>query len=376
MSESGTTSRDEGARLLQAGDLDGALARLQQAVLENPGDGRAHSLLGICQARRGDLVGSVASLSEAVRLLPQDAAARYNLATALVQAGRADEARGELERALALNPEHAASRALLERVNRQPDGGTPTMAAPPGSPVAGLTGGSTPLPGVSPAAPAGTFGAPTGVPAPGAAVPAAPFMGAPGAASQPPPADPGAATYAAPPAAGPPAWPAPGAALGQAPGGMYAPPPVSSAAPAQQGMVYAPSTPVYAPAAEPSLLQRLLRGWGWGTLYGQIWTVLFLFWETIHGSIPFGWPTLIAAIILFMIFGFAGTLAGLVIALVNPDDAGTGAMIGAGTGILLGGIEFLLAGNPAVLINLIFWFFTGRMVGRGIVGRVQQPVQA
>src|SRR5438046_3023518 len=145
-----TSPLQEGSRLLQAGDMDGALARLRQAVEQNPADGRARGVLGICLARRGELAGSIDALQEAARLLPGDAAARYNLATALAQAGRTDEARAQAGQALALNAAHAPSRQLLERLGGASAAASfpaaPPAAPAPAGPAASPFGGSAPGP--------------------------------------------------------------------------------------------------------------------------------------------------------------------------------------------------------------------------------------
>ncbi|MFN3648924.1 MAG: tetratricopeptide repeat protein [Armatimonadota bacterium] len=121
--ESGAALREEGARLLQSGNLTQAVEKLQQAIAANPDDVGAHGLLGICHGRRGDLVSAVASLQQAAFLQPDHAGARYNLAVALYQARRMDEATAELTRTLELDPAHAAAKKLLERI------GTPVPAS-------------------------------------------------------------------------------------------------------------------------------------------------------------------------------------------------------------------------------------------------------
>lgn len=114
---------DEGLRLLQAGDVQNAIAYLTQAVRQNPADGRAYGYLGIAQCRGGDLNGGLASLQEASRLQPNDSAAQYNLAVVLMQSQRTEEARGALQRALALDPNNAKAVAALNSL--------PAAAPPP-----------------------------------------------------------------------------------------------------------------------------------------------------------------------------------------------------------------------------------------------------
>jgi hypothetical protein len=74
-----------------------------------------------------------------------------------------------------------------------------------------------------------------------------------------------------------------------------------------------------------------------------------------------------------VIFGFFGSLTGILIGSANASESiGTG--IGIGMGVLLCLLEVLFSRSAGGLVNLIFYFFTGRYVGRGITGRVQQPL--
>jgi hypothetical protein len=109
----------------------------------------------------------------------------------------------------------------------------------------------------------------------------------------------------------------------------------------------------------------------WGLIYGQWWTVLTIFWSFAwgHGSVG------IWGIIFYAIFyGFFGCLAGLIIGAANLG-IGAGTMVGVGVGILVCFIEMALSQNAGSLINIFFYFFTGRFVGSGITWRVQQPVK-
>jgi hypothetical protein len=120
----------------------------------------------------------------------------------------------------------------------------------------------------------------------------------------------------------------------------------------------------------PGLGRRILRGWGWGAVYGQWWTLMTvlssLLWE--HSFPSFG-----VILVMGFFYGFFGSLAGLVIGAANAT-ASTGMMIGVGTGITLCLLEVLVTHSASGLINLIFYYFTGRYVGAGITGRVQQPI--
>jgi hypothetical protein len=132
-----------------------------------------------------------------------------------------------------------------------------------------------------------------------------------------------------------------------------------------------------APAKElvrPGLARRIARGMLWGVLYGQWWTAWTIASEFMWGHASLDAKMVLIAIVLFVVYGFAGSLTGLVIGAANAS-MGTGMAIGVGAGLLLCGLEALLTHDPGSLINVIFYFFTGRFVGVGITWRVQQPVR-
>lgn len=127
MSES-TSPRDEGARLLQQGDVPGAIGKLQEAVMQDSKDAQAFSYLGIAYVRHGNLDAGVRALQGAASLQPDDPQIRYNLALALQHAHRPDEARTELLEVLRTHPEHTNARQLLARLGAGPA----PVEAPPG----------------------------------------------------------------------------------------------------------------------------------------------------------------------------------------------------------------------------------------------------
>lgn len=317
MSEAANTIQADGVRMLQAGDILGATAAFQQAVDENPDDGRSRAFLGVCHARRGDSIAAIAELEQAVRLLPDDAATRYNLALAFYQARRTDEARSELNQTLTLNPEHTGARDLLSRMEQSEAAGAGTVTSAPGSAPEGQSSGGA------------------------------------GAASEP-------EAFGSGPGAEPLSWgPAPQAAP-------------SAPAPAPSGMAYTP-TAAEAFQEAPGLGIRILRGVGWGALHAQWWTLLMVFWDSIYGRIPLGSGTAVAAAGYGVFFALCGAVVGFIIALVDGDDE-MGAKVGVGAGLLLLGVEYLQYRSPLILVNIFFWFFTGRFIGAAIGSRVQRPI--
>jgi hypothetical protein len=156
------------------------------------------------------------------------------------------------------------------------------------------------------------------------------------------------------------------------------PVPLASAEPAP---IYSAAAVPLAPAsrtlpfdgAPPGPVRRVLRGMGWGVLYGQWWTLWTLLSMFIWGHGSFSARIVIYLMVMAVVFGFFGSVTGVIIGALNASES-TGTIIGVGMGILLCLLEVLLARSAGGLVNLIFYFFTGRYVGRGITGRVQQPL--
>jgi hypothetical protein len=144
-------------------------------------------------------------------------------------------------------------------------------------------------------------------------------------------------------------------------------------APAAVTMLSEASAEEVAPVLEgdpPGLFRRLGRGWLWGIWYGQWWTLMTVVSGFIWGE---GWPGTVAVVIMAVIYGFFGSVTGIIIGAANASP-GTGSTIGVGVGVTVCLLETLLAVDARGLINLIWYFFTGQFVGAGIAGRVQRPV--
>lgn len=361
---------NEGMRLLQAGDFTSALAALQSAVQQNPQDGRAYGYLGIAYARLGDLNASVYALQEAARLQPQDSNAQYNLAVGLMQAQRAGEARTALEQALRLNPGNQRAQAALQSVATAP--APPAPYAPPAAPVPQQTLYAPQMPappapyGYAPNTPPGGY-ASNAPPAP--MPPNQPAMMPLNGGSMPPPA-PNYANYTVPTmqtppyAAQPPAGYAPGYAPGYGPGG--------TPAPGMGGMQYAPK-PFRQTGLPPAAGTRVLRGLGWGALFGQWWTLWVVFWDLIaHSSGERDTGLMIfVALVLGVFFAVVGSVMGLIIGMIDAMED-VGAIVGVVFGVLMLALEYSITRNSMIFVNILFWSFTGRFIGRNIALRVQQ----
>jgi hypothetical protein len=128
--------------------------------------------------------------------------------------------------------------------------------------------------------------------------------------------------------------------------------------------------PAFAGAA-PGFMRRVGRGAVWGFVYGQWWTLLTIFWSFAwgHGGVGVG-----VGILMAIFYGFFGCLAGLIIGAANLSHS-RGVVVGVSVGILVCLIEMALSHDSGSLVNVFFYFFTGRFVGAGITSRVRQPVK-
>jgi tetratricopeptide (TPR) repeat protein len=94
-------------KYVQAGRIQDAQARLNEALRLAPDDAEAHSNLGTVLQMQGRLAEAMPHLETALQLKPGDDRIRFNLANGLTVAGRPAEAMREYERAIAINPENA-----------------------------------------------------------------------------------------------------------------------------------------------------------------------------------------------------------------------------------------------------------------------------
>lgn len=78
-----------------------------------PGNSRAHSLLGLALEKAGRLEEALAAAREAARLAPAEAEMHYNLGCVLLKIGRPAEAAGSLREALRLKPAYAEAHCNL-----------------------------------------------------------------------------------------------------------------------------------------------------------------------------------------------------------------------------------------------------------------------
>lgn len=123
--------------------------------------------------------------------------------------------------------------------------------------------------------------------------------------------------------------------------------------------------PVYEETEVP-VGQRLLHGLGWGALFGQWWTLWTVVWN-LTGATHAG---SMGNIQYALFYAFFGAVAGAVIALMDAD-AGLGMKIGIAVGVVACLVETFVfqSGTP---FYLIWYFFTGRFIGRNVALRLQR----
>lgn len=68
-----STLYDEADKLKDAGDLDGAVAKLEEAINAEPGYSLAHAAMAVVQQKRGNHEQAIASAQKVCELEPTDA---------------------------------------------------------------------------------------------------------------------------------------------------------------------------------------------------------------------------------------------------------------------------------------------------------------
>ncbi|WP_417310224.1 tetratricopeptide repeat protein [Devosia sp.] len=126
-----TTSKDQirqwlesGVSLLQQGDIQGARARFEQVLREQPNDFDALNLLGVALYHAGQIGEAISRLERATRINPDNAGGFSNLGMALRAKGRLEDAVAAYDRALELAPGLVmayANRARIRNDMRQFD---------------------------------------------------------------------------------------------------------------------------------------------------------------------------------------------------------------------------------------------------------------
>jgi tetratricopeptide (TPR) repeat protein len=103
----------EGARLQDEGNLEGAVASYQQAILLNPNFTEAQINLGVALVNLGRIPEAIAAYREAIRLQPNYDKAYYNMGNILVNRGQLQDAISAYQKAIEINPNFAEAHGNL-----------------------------------------------------------------------------------------------------------------------------------------------------------------------------------------------------------------------------------------------------------------------
>lgn len=106
-----------GLLLYQQSRYEMAEGELRQALVAEPGDAYAHSLLSLCLIERKQLDDATDEARQAVHLAPDMPFAHYALAKVWYDRDRYDDARTAIEEAIRLDPENPDYRFLLSAIH-------------------------------------------------------------------------------------------------------------------------------------------------------------------------------------------------------------------------------------------------------------------
>jgi tetratricopeptide (TPR) repeat protein len=128
-------TREEGLRLLKAGQIDEAIKVLEK-VREKTDDAQACAFLGAAYSQKGDKARAIRAFEESLRL-NETPKAYFNLAVAYESASRVDEAVREYRMAIELDPSYTPAQEAITRLHDQY-----AAAHPPPEPAVAAAGAS------------------------------------------------------------------------------------------------------------------------------------------------------------------------------------------------------------------------------------------
>jgi tetratricopeptide (TPR) repeat protein len=102
-----------GIALVQAGRVQEAIEHLEQALRIKPDFAEAHNDLALALKKAGNLKDAIGHFEQALRIQPDEAETHYNMALALEQAGNLKDAIGHFEQAVRINPDFAEAHNSL-----------------------------------------------------------------------------------------------------------------------------------------------------------------------------------------------------------------------------------------------------------------------
>lgn len=110
-------SKEEGLRLLKAGQIDDAIKVLEK-VKDKSDDAQACAFLGAAYSQKGNKVNAIHAFEESLRL-NETPKAYFNLAVVYESVGRADEAVREYRMAVELDPNYTPAQEAIQRLHDQ-----------------------------------------------------------------------------------------------------------------------------------------------------------------------------------------------------------------------------------------------------------------
>jgi tetratricopeptide (TPR) repeat protein len=137
--QEGDATKEEGLRLLKAGEVTDAIGVLGRVIASDPDDAQAHMFLGIACHQGGDSPRAAHHLQESIRL-QEDPKAYYNLGLVYESSNRADDAKLQYRRALLLDANYSNARQALDNLE------APTRPAPVATPGLDQTQAISPPP--------------------------------------------------------------------------------------------------------------------------------------------------------------------------------------------------------------------------------------
>lgn len=123
----GSATKDEGLRLLKAGQVDEAIALLKKAVQEDPEDASVHCYLGVAYNQKHDKLHAIAEFEECLRL-EETPKAYYNLGQIYESVHRVDEAIRQYRMAVDLDANYTQAQQALDRLHSRFEAEHPELA--------------------------------------------------------------------------------------------------------------------------------------------------------------------------------------------------------------------------------------------------------
>jgi tetratricopeptide (TPR) repeat protein len=111
-----SAEREQGIKLYQAGDLQGALKALRVATRKSKEDGMAWHYFGLSLFQHGDLKDARKAFEKAVKLLPKFAPSHTAFAYLLLSTNRVEQAESEAQKALALETSNSQAHYIVGAV--------------------------------------------------------------------------------------------------------------------------------------------------------------------------------------------------------------------------------------------------------------------